>query len=108
MSQQLMTLIAGVLLAAYLIGVLYALLTPPRQRDPQYGMAIGCLTMVALFIAGLGGLLAMGAVFDLRWLVRIIFFIAVFPGLSLTGSFFYNLVRRRRERLELERLETQT
>ena len=79
-----MAVAGGILLGLYLAGIVYALLAPVRQHDPQRGQAVGCLMIVAGGIALLGALLAVGAIFDVAWLVRAIFYVAVFPAVLLT------------------------
>jgi hypothetical protein len=97
LSREAMAWTAGVLLAAYALGVLYALNAPARQPDPQRGQAVGCLTIVLLGLLGLGAMLAAGLYWDVGLLVRVPFWVAVFPALSLVGSGVYHLVRKRRE-----------
>ena len=78
-----MAVAGGILLGLYLAGIVYALLAPVRQPDPQRGQAVGCLMIVAAGIALLGALLAVGSIFDVAWLVRGIFYVAVFPAVLL-------------------------
>lgn len=78
-----MAIAAGVLLALYFCGIVFAICVPPRQPDPQRGIALGCLSLVAGGIAGLGAVLAAGVYFDLTWCVHIAFDVAIFPAVLL-------------------------
>lgn len=74
------------LLAVYIVGIVGALLKPPRQPDPQRGVAVGCLMMAA---AAIGVLLVVTVIADLyqvRWLVWTGFIGAIFPAISLAGA----------------------
>ncbi|MBM3982471.1 MAG: hypothetical protein FJ304_19815 [Planctomycetes bacterium] len=74
---------AGALLALYLLGIVFALLAPPKQHDPQRGQAVGCLMLVALVLIGLGALLAAGVAFEIEWLTRAVAYVVFFPAVLL-------------------------
>lgn len=94
-----MDTITAVLLAAYLVGVVYALMAPARQPDPQRGVAQGCLGMVVLALIAMTGLLAAAVYFDIRWLAKALFFVAVFPAIGLVGGGITHLIQRARGRV---------
>jgi hypothetical protein len=75
--------IAAALFVAYLLGIVYALIVPPKQHDPQRGMAVGCLMIVAIGIGVLLLLTGLGWYFQLNWLVTMMFYVAVFPAVLL-------------------------
>lgn len=75
-------------------GVLcYAIWTPPKQPDPQRGMAIGCL----LFVLGLDIVLLLlfgiARWFRVGWLEQSVASICVFIDLFALLSFIENLVK---------------
>jgi hypothetical protein len=88
-----MAYVTGVLLACYFIGVVYAVLAPSRQPDPHRGVAVGCLGMVAAGLLVLGGLLAIAVLFDVGWLLTLLFSITVYPSVALVGSSIVQRVR---------------
>jgi len=90
-----MALVAAVLFGCYLLGILYALKAPAKQPDPQRGQAIGCLMIVAAGIGLLLLIVGVGWWFQLNWLVTGLFWIAVFPAISLVGSLLFNWINRR-------------
>jgi hypothetical protein len=83
--------ITAVLLAGYLGLAAWGLASP--SSDPQRGMAQGCLSLFAVVVLGLGGLLWLGARRGYRWLVWTIFGICAAPSLSLLARGIYLLVR---------------
>lgn len=82
-----MSVVAAILLAGYLLVALHALSSP--SSDPQRGMAIGFIVPVTLILIVLGGLLWLGVARGRRWLVRVIFVIAVLPALLQTAQMIY-------------------
>ena len=89
-----MSIATAVLLAIYLAISLYALASP--SNDPQRGMAQGFITMVALVILSVGGLLWFAVARNHPWLVRILFALTLFPALSQTAQEIYLLVHHAR------------
>ncbi len=83
MTLQTQAIIAAVLLGAYMLGIIYALVVPPKRRDPHDGMARGCLMFVIMGMLALGGMLAIGAFNDIAWMVAIPFYVTVFPTVLL-------------------------
>lgn len=83
MTLQTKAIIAGALLAVYLLGIVYALFAPRKQRDPHDGMAQGCLMFVVLGLLALGAMLLIGALNDITWLVMVPFYVTVFPTVLL-------------------------
>jgi apolipoprotein N-acyltransferase len=83
--------IAGLLLAAYLVLVVRALLSP--SSDPQRGMANGFLMMVTLFLLCLAGLLWYGTTRHRAGPVWTVFAICALPSLSFVARAVYLLVR---------------
>lgn len=81
MTLQTQAIIAAVLLGIYVLGIAYALIVPPKHRDPHDGMARGCLMFVVIGLLGLGAMLAIGALNDIAWLVTVPYYIAVFPAI---------------------------
>lgn len=63
---------AGIVLGVYILGIVYALITPPRQHDPQRGVAIGCLGFVLVGLLALAATLAMGVLRNKPVLVNVI------------------------------------
>jgi hypothetical protein len=78
-----MAVAAAILLAVYFCGLLYAIFVPPKQRDPQYGMAIGCAWMVEIGIVAVAILLATAVGFKIDWLVKGVFAVTAFPAVLL-------------------------
>jgi hypothetical protein len=85
-----MSILAAVLLGGYLAFAIYALLSP--SDDPQRGMANGFITFVAVILISLLALLWYGVRRNRVWIVRIVFGIAVLPGLSPVARLIYVLV----------------
>lgn len=98
MTLQTMALIAGAMLVLYAIGITYALIVPPKHRDPHDGMARGCLMFVILGLAGIGGLLAIGVASEIAWMVRIPFYITIYPAIALIGGGVVHLIQRYKQR----------
>lgn len=84
-----MALTAGIFLAVYIIAIALVIAWPPHRRHPEDNMAIGCLMLVAISCALLGGVLFLAAHFHLRWLVYIIFAMTLYPALYLIPNFAY-------------------
>jgi len=82
-------LAAGILLAVYIVAIALVIVWPTHRRHPEDGMAIGCLMLVAIACALLGGMLFLAARFHLRWLVYIIFAMTLYPALYLLPNFAY-------------------
>lgn len=80
MSMQLMDIVAGVIIAAYLGGITYALLAPTRQPDPQRGMAVGCLVICLVPGALLMIALLVGYFAEMPRLVSALFYLCVVPA----------------------------
>jgi hypothetical protein len=89
---------AGILLAAYAVGILCALTAPVKQHDPQRGQAVGCLMIVLAGLLVLGASLAAGVYWGVAVLVWVPFAVTVFPAVCLVGSAVYHLVSRLRGR----------
>jgi len=83
--------ITAVLLAGYLAVVVWGLASP--SSDPQRGMAQGCLSMAAVALLGLAGLLWWGAARRHPKIVWTVFGICLLPSLSLLARGVYLLVR---------------
>jgi hypothetical protein len=77
MSVPMMAAIAGVIVAAVMIGLFVVAILPPRQRDPQHGQAVGCLMMSSFAMLIPGGLLAWGHFGGHPTLVKVVFWIVV-------------------------------
>jgi hypothetical protein len=82
-------LTAGILLAVYIIAIALVIVWPTHRRHPEDGIAIGCLTLVAIACALLGGILYLAVHFHLRWLVYVIFAMTLYPALYLIPNFAY-------------------
>jgi hypothetical protein len=74
---------ADVLLAASALGILSALAAPVKH-GPQRGQAVGCLTILLFALLGLGAVLAAGVYRDVPLLVRVPFWVAVYPVTNAT------------------------
>ena len=59
----------GILITMMLV-VLGALALPPKHRDPQYGMAIGCMIFVLIGLAVVLGLYLLARYLEFTWLSR--------------------------------------
>jgi hypothetical protein len=88
-----MVFTAAILLAAYAISIVVVLLKPAMRPDPQRGQAIGCLWIAVVGLVALGGVLALAAVFEVRWLITAIFSMTVYP----TALVLISLVLQRRK-----------
>src|SRR6185369_7594830 len=75
-------IIAGVLLAVFLIYPLYAFITPATQHDPAIGAAQACLLAIVLFLILMIVLLAAGVGFHRQGLVWTAFVASVIPVLA--------------------------
>ena len=75
-----MAFTAGILLAVYILAIILVIVWPTRRHHPEDGMAVGCLVLVAIGCAALGGVLFLAAHFHLRWLVYIIFAGTLYPA----------------------------
>jgi hypothetical protein len=84
-----MSIVAAVLLAGYLLFILYGLFSP--SNDPQRGMANGFLTFMAVILVTLEVLLWFGVTRNKVWLIRVVFVIAILPGLSPIARLIYVL-----------------
>jgi hypothetical protein len=58
-------LLAAVVLGAYALIIIYALIAPRRGPDPQRGVAVGCLLIVLAALLAVGALLAVAV--RLKW-----------------------------------------
>ena len=77
----------GILITMMLV-VLGALAFPPRHRDPQYGMAIGCMIFVLIALAVILGLYLLARYFELTWISR-----GIEGGVAfVTALILFNLV----------------
>ena len=76
MSVNVMAFITGVILAAYVGGIAYAIAAPRKHRDPHDGMAVGCLMFAAIPGVVVGLLVIAGVVWNVPRLVRWPFYVA--------------------------------
>jgi hypothetical protein len=72
---------AGILLLTYIVAIIAVINWPTRRRHPEDAQAVGCLMLVAITCALLGGALFLAAHFHVRLLVYVIFAITVYPAL---------------------------
>jgi small-conductance mechanosensitive channel len=93
-----MAITALALLSLYALIALAVLLAPVKNRDPQMGVAVGCLLVILIGLAGVGGLLALGYFFEQRWLVRGVFWATLSPIIILAGNAVAYPFMRARER----------
>jgi peptidoglycan/LPS O-acetylase OafA/YrhL len=70
MSLPTMAWITAAILAVYLGGIAYAIFGPRKQRHPEDGMAVGCLTFAAIPAIVVAILVAIGIAWDIPRLVR--------------------------------------
>jgi hypothetical protein len=84
-------LTTGLLLAAYLGVIVWGLLSP--SNDPQRGMAQGCLSLAALAVLSMAGLLWFGVARGHPRLVRALFWMCVFPAILLLAQGVFLLIR---------------
>jgi len=87
-----MSIVAGLLLIGYLAFALYSLFSP--SDDPQRGMANGFIILAALVLISLLGLLWFGVARERAWIVRLVFVIAILPGLSPIARLVYVVYHR--------------
>lgn len=83
-----------VLLIGFALILSYVIWTPPKQRDPQMGMAIGCLLFVLLFDLILLVLFGVAILYKVQWLSRGITSICLFVVGFMILSLIENLVKR--------------
>lgn len=95
-----MAIAAGVLLTLYFLVIVGVLLLPPRSHDPQRGQAVGCLMIVAIGIALLGGVLGIAVWLDFHWLIEVIFWVAALPMILLAINAGRYLLLKLRQRTE--------
>ena len=105
MTLETMALLASVMLAIYTLGTLYALIIPAKHRDPHDGMARGCLMFVILGLVGIGGMLAIGVASEIAWMVRIPFYITIYPAFAILGGGVVHLIQRYKQRRRRQRSE---
>jgi hypothetical protein len=79
-----MAIASAALLAVYFLLALNALFSP--SDDPQRGMAVGFIILVALVLLSIGGVLWLGVARKRPWIVRTVFAITIFPALSQTAQ----------------------
>lgn len=84
-----MAIVAGVLLGAYLLVIVYVILAPPKGPDPQRGQAVGCLMIVALGLVGLGALLGAGVWFEIEWLKDTVTWVVLVPSALILANGVY-------------------
>jgi hypothetical protein len=70
MSLTTMAWITGAILALYIGVIVYAILAPQKQHDPQRGQAVGCLMLATIPAIVAGILVVIGVVWDIPKLVR--------------------------------------
>jgi hypothetical protein len=75
-----MAIASSILIGAYLLWILLVIKWPTRQHNPEDGMAVGCLMLVAMGLLAIGLMLAVGVVFHLRPIVYGVFVITAFPA----------------------------
>lgn len=93
-----MAVAAGILLVVYVIGIGLVIVWPTRRRHPEDGMAVGCLMLVAVGCALLGGVLFLAARFQVRWLVYVIFAMTLYPALYSIPQFVLAGLKKLRAR----------
>jgi len=76
----------------------YVIWTPPKQRDPQMGMAIGCLMFVLAFNVVLLILFGIAMLYRVAWLEKGITSICLFVIGFWILSLIENLVKAWRSR----------
>ena len=79
LSSNTMAWVVGCGAGLYLGAILYGLLSPRPQRSPQDGMAVGCLMIAAMPGVVLAVLLWVGVALGKSGLVRVLFYVTVFP-----------------------------
>lgn len=77
MSLHVQAAITAAILAIYLGGIAYAILSPAKQPDPQRGQAVGCLMFAAIPGVVVALLVAIGLIWNIPTLVRWPFAICV-------------------------------
>jgi MFS family permease len=80
LSTTTMAWIAGICLALYLGCIVYAIMAPQKQHDPQRGMAVGCLMFAAIPGVLLALLLGIGVIGGFETLVRVLFYVTALPA----------------------------
>lgn len=84
-----MIVLTWIVLAIWTIGPIVVMILPPKQQDPQRGMALGLLMIVAMIGAGFSAIFAAGLYWDLWLLIRVPTWIAAF----ITVLVLVNVVR---------------
>jgi hypothetical protein len=99
MSVESMAIVAGVILAVLAVVPIVLAIMPPRQPDPQRGMAVGCLMMFSFATLVPGGLLAWGHFGGHPGIVKTIFWIlAAIVGYVAVMATAMTIVRYRKAR----------
>ena len=92
-----MALISAILLGLYFGAVVWVLFMPTRRPEPSAKIAASCLGAIAIAIAIIGAVLAIGVACQIRILVYLAFGIAVLPpAWACLGGIYYLLVVRPR------------
>jgi MFS family permease len=84
------------LIAIAIVTLLVVLARPRRRRNPEDGMAVGCLGIVIVGLVLLGGLLALAVHFQIHWLIRAIFWATALPTALLIPQLLYPKLKRKR------------
>jgi hypothetical protein len=87
-----MALISAVLLAGYFAFLVYTL-AAPSEFDPQQGMAVGFIVMLAFILLLVGGALWFGVARKHPWVIRTVFAFVIFPVLSQTAQEIFLAMR---------------
>jgi hypothetical protein len=83
-------------IAIAIVTLLVVLPMPRRRRNPEDGMAVGCLGIVIIGLLLLGGLLALAVHLQIRWLIRAIFWGTAFPTALLIPQLIYAKLKKKR------------
>jgi hypothetical protein len=97
LSMATMAWIVGGCLAAYLGCIVYAIMAPQKQPDPQRGMAVGCLMIAAIPGVVLALLLVIGVIGGYEGLVRVLFYITAVPMAYLLVLLIAQPIIKRRQ-----------
>lgn len=96
-------IIAAVLLGSYFVAAMVALFS--RRGKQRYGdaNARGWMMLVATLVAALATALAIGAFFQISWLIGIVCVLAVLPAVTIAYNVLVDLARKVRKKIDTSR-----
>lgn len=86
------------ILGTFALVAVYAINAPPRQPDPQRGMAVGCLLFLLLVDILVAIAFTIGILVRVRWLTNAITWLCLFAVLFVAIGLVESLVRALKKR----------